>query len=468
MNKNRFDISHDNRENRRRLHGAQVAVLGAARSGIALAELLAETGARVLLSEQRGERYVEYDIQPLREMGVQLEFGGHGEAVLQSQLICISPGIPLTSPILRRARELKIPILGELEVASWFVKAPIIAVTGSNGKTTTTTLTGEILKQRYPDILIGGNIGIPLAKLVADNPAPGVALLEVSSFQLETIVNFHPHTVVIMNLSPNHLDRYPNYEAYVEAKLNILTNMEKDDYLIYNDDDQYLQHRVKDRQVKLLPFSIHKTLSRGAYWRDEAIHIRIKGKARKIDVSTSQLRGPHNRYNITVAALLAVLNDVPTDTISQVIGSFAGVEHRLEFVREIEGICFFNDSKATTVASLEYALQSFTEPIVLIAGGKDKGGDFSQLNPLLKERVRSVVLLGEAAGRMKAAWQGVVPLAEAADFEAAVNTAYHLAQPGDVVLLSPACSSFDMFRNYEERGKRFKEMVNRLAANENI
>ncbi len=445
------------------MKGAAVAVLGAARSGIALAELLAKNGARVLLSDIRGEHYLEYDVQPLRDMGVQLEFGGHSTQVLRAELICISPGLPLTIPILRQAAALKIPVLGELEVASWFVDAPVIAITGSNGKTTTTTLTAEILKQRYPNLLVGGNIGTPLAKLVQENPKPPAALLEVSSFQLETIANFHPRTAVIMNLSPNHLDRYPNYEAYVEAKLNILSNLTEADVLIYNDDDQYLAHRIGEAAPRKLPVSTRGNLSEGAYWKDKAIQIVSDGKRYNIPLSGTHIRGPHNRYNMTVAALLGILNEVPPEKIRQVIEKFPGIEHRLEFVREIDGVRFFNDSKATTVASLGYALQSFEEPIVLIAGGKDKGGDFSELNPLIKQQVRSVVLIGEAAGRMKNAWEGIIPLTEVADLEAAVNIAYQQSQPGDVVLLSPACSSFDMFPNYEARGRKFKDEVNLLA-----
>lgn len=457
-----FEISKDNRENRKRLNGALVAVLGAARSGIALAELLTQHGARVLLSEQKNPHYLEYDVQALEKKGIQMEFGGHSEAILGAELICISPGLPLTLPVLRQAMELKIPIVGEMEVASWFLDTPIIAITGSNGKTTTTTLTGEILKKKIKNLLVGGNIGVPLSRLILNASQFELTLLEVSSFQLETIVNFHPEITVIMNLSPNHLDRYPNYEAYVEAKLNILKNVTTNDVLIYNADDHYLTHRMRHVECQKIPFSIEQELKEGAYWKNDRVYIRLKKKTVEIPLTSPQLRGPHNRYNMTVAALIGWLHDVKIETISETILAFRGIEHRLEFVREYQGVKFVNDSKATTIASLEYALQSFEEPLVLIVGGKDKGGDFKKVLPAIRQRVREVIVLGEAAGRIKDAWQGEVPLTEVSDLKQAVYLAVELAQPGDVVLLSPACSSFDMFRDYEERGRVFKEVVNQL------
>lgn len=464
-----FEISHHNRENCQRLKGAAVAVLGAARSGIALAELLASAGARVLLSEQKPRAATPFSGDEIALPGVSMEFGGHSERVLNSDLICISPGIPLTIPALLRAQERGIPILGELEVSSWFCPAPIIAITGSNGKTTTTQLAGEIFKQRFQRVLVGGNIGSPLAAEIRRLPDPEVVILEVSSFQLETIANFRPGIAVITNLSPNHLDRYPDYESYVQAKLQILRNMREEDLLVYCGDDEFLRRRIAASRPQKIPFgeamdsqSISRELKAGAFWHNDAIEIRWQHLHLHIPVQRPLLRGPHNRYNMAAAALLGALQGIPADAIRGVLENFPGVEHRLEAVRTIEGVQYVNDSKATTVASLSYALQSFSEPIVLIAGGKDKGGDFSELNPLLKKHVRAAVVIGQASRRMKAAWQAAIPVHDAATLEEAVALSRTLARPGDVVLLSPACSSFDMFRDYEERGRRFKELVKKM------
>lgn len=443
-------------------HGVWVAVLGAARSGVAAAELLAEAGARVLLSDVRPDALDSETVQRLRQMGVAIELGGHSVGVLEAEWICISPGIPLTVPILREAAEKGIPIVGELELASRFCRAPIVAITGSNGKTTTTTLTGEILKRRFSPVLVGGNIGVPLAKLVREIPQPQVAVLEVSSFQLETIVEFHPHIGVIMNLTPNHLDRYPDFEAYVQAKLQLLKNMQPSDMLIYNADDALLSRRVAEAAPQKIPFSTRQKLEEGAWWEGHTIRISWGGQEQGIPVEQPRLRGPHNRYNMAVAALIGVLHGVPEETIGEVLESFPGIEHRLEVVRVLDGVQYVNDTKATSVDALRYALQSFEEPLVLIAGGKDKGGDYADLNHLLREHVRAAVLIGEAAPRMQRAWQGVIPVYPEADLEAAVHRARRLAQPGDVVLLSPACSSFDMFDNYEQRGQVFKRIVRQL------
>lgn len=453
-----FHISPENEDNILRLRGAKVAVLGAARSGVAVAKLLQRHDARVLIS----------DIQPVECFGndffrglsndIEVEFGGHSDRVLQSDLICISPGIPTSIPILQKAQGLGVPIVGELEVASWFSRAPIIAITGSNGKTTTTTLTGSIFKRHFDRVIVGGNIGNPFAAELLEQPDPQICILEVSSFQVETIVNFHPQFTVITNLSPNHLDRYPDFETYVAAKMDITKNLEQDDVLIYNADDSYLSEQASRLSVRKIPFSNNLELDYGAFWEENRILIRLE-KEHSIELSSYKLKGPHNRYNMVVAALLSVLNDISPDDIKEELQNFPGVQHRLEQVAQIDGITFVNDSKATTVSSLQYALQSFRERIVLIAGGIDKGGDFAALNPLLKQKVRAAVVIGRAAARMKEAWGNTVPVKAAPTLEDAVTTAYRSAQKGDVVLLSPACSSFDMFKDYEDRGNRFKRIV---------
>lgn len=454
-----FAVTTDHRRNREALRGVHVAVLGAARSGIWLCKLLAAKGARVMLSETRRPHELDLPVSDLEPAGVLLEFGGHSEAVLAADLICISPGIPPDIPILRDAAAAGIPVLGELEVASWFCDAPMVAITGSQGKTTTTTLTAEILKTRFHPLWLCGNIGTPVAQLALETPSPRLAVLEVSSFQLETIAAFHPHIAVLTNLSPNHLDRYENYAAYVDAKMRILQNMSAADYLLYNADDAGLREKIVGTAPQKVPFSISRELSAGAFWAEDAIHVRWEQINTMIPIEKSRLRGPHNRYNMTAAAMIGLLNGVKEREIKQVIETCPGIEHRLEYVATVKGVDYINDSKATTVESLKYALLSFDQPIVLIAGGKDKGGNFAELNDLLAERVVRVVLIGEAKARMRRTWEDVVPLSEATSLQEAVEIARRSAMPGQVVLLAPACSSFDMFKNYEDRGNQFKAIV---------
>lgn len=459
-----FKISENAASNISQLKGIRVAVLGAARSGIAVASLLARAGAQVLLSDIKSADQLSLPMEKLAPLGIKVETGAHTEAVLQSNLICISPGMPLTIPVLQKAAKKQIPIVGEIEAASWFCRSPIIAVTGSNGKTTTTTLSGEILRQWNPETIVAGNIGQPFAEVVSGSTPNGLALLEISSFQLETIESFHPRISVIMNLTANHLDRYPDFGSYAAAKLNILKNMTGEDVLIYNGDDKYLRDAVRDSIPRKLVFRQAAHDGEGAYWENESVVIQMDGKKRTIPLKEYQLRGPHNRYNMMVAALLGILNEVPPEIISRVIAAFRGIEHRLEQVRTLRGVAFVNDSKATTVDSLGYALRSFPENIVLIAGGKDKGGDFSEVNALLRERVKLAVLIGKAADRMEKSWTGVVPLSRAASLKEAIELAFRNAASGDVVLLSPACSSFDMFQDYEDRGRQFKTIVEGLSA----
>ncbi len=448
-------------ENIRQLQGRRVSVLGAGRSGKEVAQLLHLAGAQVLLSDLRSTEELAASLRDLPDP-IAIETGGHSERVLEADLIVTSPGVSLDIPILRQAQQKQIPIAGELEVASWFTTAPIIAITGSNGKTTTTALTGEIFRYQYADVIVGGNIGQPFSGELLKMPRPVFNILEVSSFQLETILTFHPRAAVVTNLSANHLDRYPNFEAYVRAKLNILKNMTADDLLLYNADDAVLYRYLMDIRPARFPFSLEQELEQGAFWQGQTIRIRWQELDERIPIDFMRLRGPHNRYNLLVAAALGILFGVETRWVQQVAETFQGLPHRLEPVGEVNGVRFINDSKATTVQSLTFALQSFEEPIVLIAGGKDKGGDFHAVVPLLRERVRAAILFGQAAPRIQEAWQGQVPLERTTSLEAAVQWAFQRAQPGDVVLLAPACSSFDMFRDYEERGERFRQLVQNL------
>jgi UDP-N-acetylmuramoylalanine--D-glutamate ligase len=448
--------------NRSKLRGASVSVLGAARSGIAVSQLLAESGAQVLLSDLKSEKDLKLDIRKFSSLGIEVETGGHSERILKSDLICISPGLPLTIPILKQASERKIPIVGEIELSSWFCTDPIYAITGSNGKTTTTALSGEIFKKRDGSSAVAGNIGLPFSEIVLQKTKHKRVILEISSFQLETIISFHPHIAVIMNLTANHLDRYPDFDSYAKAKLNILKNMTAEDILIYNLDDKYLSVVLSDVKPRCLGFSLNRHSQEGAYWDHDKIFIQLAGRKECIYLKNLLLRGPHNRYNMMVASLLASLDEIPVKIISRQISGFKGIEHRLELVRRLNDVNFFNDSKATTVDSLIYGLKSFDGNIILIAGGKDKGGDFSEANDLLKNRVKTALLLGQATKRMTTAWQSVIPLESVKRLRDAVKRAYSIAEPGDTVLLSPACSSFDMFHDYEDRGNQFKKIVAEL------
>jgi UDP-N-acetylmuramoylalanine--D-glutamate ligase len=463
---NLFKISIDNEQNLKQLQNLKVSVLGAARSGIAIAKLLLTAGAKVMVSDVQPAESFKTDLVKSLPHEVEVEFGGHSQKVLKSDLICVSPGIPLTIPILKEAQKKNIPIVGELEIASWFTNAKTIAITGSNGKTTTTSLAGNIFRRHFKRVIVGGNIGSPFAMQLQNKPDPEICILEVSSFQLETIFSFHPQIAVITNLSPNHLDRYPDFDAYVAAKMNILKNLKENDIIIYNSDDLLLIDQTSKVSVGKIPFSIEKKLSYGAYWDDNQIQIQLDSN-HSIKLSNYSLRGPHNRYNMVVAALLAILNNIPQSVIKNELENFSGIPHRLEEVRTINGVTFFNDSKATTVSSLKYALQSFEDPIILITGGIDKGGDFSELNELLQKKVRAAVLIGKASQQMSKEWDSIIPLYSVSTLEEAVNSAFDLAKKGDVVLLSPACSSFDMFNDYEDRGNQFKNLVMSLKESEN-
>ena len=453
-----LEITANKVENINQLKGRRVAVLGAARSGVALASLLHLAGAEVLVSDVKPREQLDDVIRRLpRE--VSLETGGHSPAVLDTELIAISPGIPPDVPILQEAREKGIPVLGEIEIASWFVQAPIVAVTGSNGKTTTTSLIGEILKTLYRKVVVAGNIGNPLSAALLEMPSPEIVVLEVSSFQLETIDVFHPRIAVFTNLSENHLDRYPDYESYIAAKMHLFDNMNSEDLVIFNQDDTLLRQFIETFPPLQLPVSLKRTLSHGAYWVSDSLYLKWQEIDAALQWETLALKGPHNRYNIAMAALVGVVLGVPTDAIYEAVSRFQPLPHRLEFVARIDDVAWYNDSKATTVASLASALRSFDVPIVLIAGGKDKGGDFAALRPLLTTRVKAAVLLGQAAARIAREWEGAVEIHRAESLEAAVEQAGQLAAPGEVVVLAPGCSSFDMFRDYEDRGDQFKQLV---------
>ncbi len=439
------------------------SILGAARSGLAVAALLRREGARVFVSDSKPADANPTAIPRLRAMGAGYEFGGHTKAVLQSSVLILSPGVPDTIPIVRQAAEQGIRITNEIEIAASRCRAPIIAITGTNGKTTTTELTGFILRNSGLNTFVAGNVGLPFSEIALQADEQSVVVLELSSFQLEHIQAFRPRVAMILNVTPDHLDRYPNFEAYVRAKFRITMNQTPADTLIYNADDHNLSALPASSVARAIGFSLTQALPDGAFVRNGQVILRANGEQELMNTNDIRIRGPHNLYNAMAAALAAQSVGVGLDAIREGLKNFPGVPHRLEPVRQLDGVRYINDSKATNVDSVWYALQSFAEPIVLIAGGKGKQNDYTPILPLIRKHVKAVVLIGDEAPAMEAAFAGYAPTVRAGhSMELAVEQARSLAVPGDVILLSPACASFDMFNNYEHRGESFKTLVNQL------
>ncbi|HVZ37750.1 MAG TPA: UDP-N-acetylmuramoyl-L-alanine--D-glutamate ligase [Candidatus Kapabacteria bacterium] len=445
------------------------SILGAARSGLAVAALLAREGAQVFVSDAKPSSSCGDAEERLRSLGVGYEFGGHSPRVLESSTLVLSPGVPDTIPIVAQARERGMAITNEIEIAAARCRAPIVAITGTNGKTTTTELAGFIFRAAGRRTFVAGNVGVPFSEIVTQADEAGVVVLETSSFQLEHIGTFKPKVAVILNVTPDHMDRYPDFEAYREAKLRIAMNQDAGDALLYNADDAALADLPGRFRSRAIGFSIRREVPVGAFSREGVMILRTPaGDAVReesvLPAAAIRIRGPHNLYNSMAAALAARLMDVPAGTIARALQEFAGVPHRLEPVRELDGVRYVNDSKATNVDSLWYALSSFSEPIVLIAGGRSKKNVYDAVLPLIHERVKAAVLIGDAADEMEQAFAAHTAIHRAGySMENAVGIARSMAAPGDVVLLSPACASFDMFNNYEHRGDVFKSLVNALA-----
>ncbi len=453
------------------LQGKRVLVVGLARTGIATALFCAGRGARVTASEEREEAHVAEAAAKLRAAGVALELGGHRrETFLAQELIIPSPGVAADSPHLAAARQKGIPVWSEIELAWRFLRGRLVAVTGSNGKTTTTALIGHILETAGIPTLVGGNIGVPLISRVETSSDSTITVAEVSSFQLETIDAFHPEIGVLLNLTPDHLDRHPSFEAYAAAKARLFEKQEEADAAVLNADDPCVAG-LAPAKPQLFWFSRSKRVAAGTFLRastslirtgDEII-FRDDGREtillQRHDIG---LRGDHNVENVLAAAAAAYLAGAPPSAIASGVRSFAGVEHRLEFVAELSGVSFYNDSKATNVDATLKAVDAFSGNLLLILGGKDKGGDFTLLAPSLRRRVKHALLIGAAAEKIAAQLKDAVPLEHAGTLDRAVRLAFDRAQPGDTVLLAPACASFDQFENFEHRGRVFKQLVRQL------
>ena len=445
------------------LKGKKVLVVGLGKSGLAAALFLRRRGAQVTVSDLRSAQALGKEIPSLLEAGISVEAGGHGLLTFRRQdLIVVSPGVPLLTPELVQVRNLGLPIIGELELAARFLQGNVLAITGSNGKTTTTTLCGEIFSAAGLKTVVAGNIGVPVIETVDQSDAGAWSVLEVSSFQLETTESFHPRIAVILNITPDHLDRHGTFENYVKMKEKIFANQTGEDYLILNGDDPVTQQAASRARSQILWFSRSKIVRRGTFLMNGMLMFRPSEQASPIPVvplAEISLKGEHNIENVLAAVCAACVANIPAQVIARAVASFHAVEHRLEFVAAIHGVDYYNDSKATNVDATAKAIASFPGNIHLILGGKDKNSDYTQLNALLRARVKAVYTIGSAAEKIEGQIAGVTRVVRAGTLEAAVDQAASQAVAGDVVLLAPACSSFDQFENYEHRGRVFKQAV---------
>jgi len=454
------------------LKNKRVLVVGLGKSGLSAALFLRAQGARVTVSDTRSAVALAKEIPALLEAGIMVESGGHGLLTFRRQdLIVVSPGVPMDTPEVKQVVGFGMPVIGELELASRYLKGQVIAITGSNGKTTTTSLVGKILSDAGLPTLVGGNIGLPVIDLVAKSTPETTSVLEVSSFQLETVEEFHPKIAVVLNITPDHLDRHGSFEVYAAAKAKITERQGADDFLVLNAEDKATQMVALKAgpngpsRAQIFWFSARRPIKQGAFVHGESIVFlaREGGKAEPVmPVSEITLKGAHNVENVLAAVCAARLAGVPAEKVRAAVASFKAVEHRLEYVKSVSGVEFYNDSKATNVDAAMKAVASFAGGIHLILGGKDKDSDYGLMAELLKERVTAVYTIGSAAEKIERQLAGVVKMVSAETMQVAVAEAAEAAVPGDVVLLAPACSSFDQFENYEHRGQVFRQLVNEL------
>ena len=444
------------------LKNKRVLVVGLGKSGLAAAHFLKTLGARVTVSDARPAMLIA-ELSELLEQGFSVEAGSHGLLTFRRQdLIVVSPGVPMSTPELKQVRAMGAHIIGELELGSQYLQGEVIAVTGSNGKTTTTSLIGEILKATGRPTLVGGNIGRPVTAMVQDSTPESWSVLEVSSFQLETVETFKPKIALVLNITPDHLDRHGTFEAYAALKARITEFQTSEDSLVLNGEDKETQMIAAKTKAQVYWFSGRRPIKQGAFVHGESILFVAREGAKPepvMPVAEISLAGAHNVENVLAAICAARLAGVESETIRASVRAFKAVEHRLEFVREVGGVRYFNDSKATNVDATIKAVEAFAGGIHLILGGKDKGSDYRVLETLLRERVKTVITIGSAAEKIERQLDGVVKIERAETLARAVAFAAAAAVAGDTVLLAPACASFDQFENYEQRGRVFKELV---------
>jgi UDP-N-acetylmuramoylalanine--D-glutamate ligase len=439
-------MTHDYRD-------MQIAIIGAAATGRSLARFFLERGARVMLSDNRSADRLE-GLEQLQQAGVQLDLGGHTEELLTAaDLIVVSPGVPLDIPILERCRALGVPVLGEVEIAWRELAGTVIGITGTNGKSTVTTLVGEMLKAWGKKVFVGGNLGTPLVE--ATGRDYDWFAVELSSFQLETIVDFRPRYAVLLNITEDHLDRYPDMASYFAAKARIFENLQAGDVAVLNLDDPLVLQAAAACPASKVCFSSQEQLAEGMSLQDDRIVWRWQGRESRFPVADLKLRGQHNQENVMAAMIPLLLAGCPAEVAWDAARNFPGLRHRMEYLGEWHGAAWYNDSKGTNIGSVVKSLAGLSAPVVLIAGGKDKQCDLASLVEPIREKVVHLVLIGAAAERMASTFAGLSEIHRAASMHEAVAMAARLSSPTGAVLLSPGCSSFDMYRNYEQRGDDF-------------
>lgn len=452
------------------LRGRNVLVVGAARTGVSVARFLIRMGASVILTDIKKNGDIEKGVGFMRTKDVKLELGKHKlQTFLKADLIVVSPGISMEIEPLVAAGDKGIPVMSEIELAFMFIDAPIIAITGTNGKTTTTYLLGRMIERSGKRSFVGGNIGRPLIESPMEDSNAEIVVAEVSSFQLEGISTFRPWIGILLNLTEDHLDRYPSYERYCEAKKRLFMNQDDIDFSILNRDDEKVMDIGKVSKGQILTFGMGRDSQAGAFLEgDTVIYRSPEGKEDQYDLVGTRLIGHHNRQNIMAAVIAARLSGCPKKVVEEVLHEATGLEHRMEYVTTVNDVAYYNDSKATNTGAVIKALTSFSSPIILIAGGKDKGVGLHDMRKEIEKRVKSLILLGEAKDRMAKELFGTAPIFLVESMDEAVQLAYIEARAGDVVLLSPACSSFDHYRDYEERGEDFKARVDALKQAETL
>ncbi len=446
-------------------------ILGAGKSGIAAAKLLKRNGANVFLSDDTEKSRLKFfDEALLSKEGIEFELGKHSDRVFESDVFIKSPGISPDSEVIIKAGKLNKKIYSEIEAAYWFCNCPVIAITGTNGKTTTTVLTGEIFKAAGYDAKVCGNVGLAFSEIVNELGKNSVVVLEVSSYQLNNIEQFRPKISVLLNITPDHIDWHGSFENYLKAKLEILKNQTEEDLTVVNYDDKILREAVKDSKPEKAYFSIkerlnEKEIDTGSYLENGKIIYFDKQKNIKEEIMEAReinIRGNHNLYNSLASIISARAFGIRKEIIRDELMKFPGVEHRIEFVRETGGVKYYNDSKATNIDSLIVALESFEGNLILILGGRESGNDYSRVDKLISEKVKEIIAIGETKEKIYGYFKMHKKVIKADSLEEAVIKAREGSEKGDIVLLSPACKSFDMFDSYEHRGKEFKRIVNSL------
>jgi len=447
------------------LDGSKVTVVGLGVTGLALVPFLSAHGAKVTVSDSRQTHELLLEVERIAPYAPQLDLGGNSEVVFRTaDLIIVSPGVPLTLPSLVSARKMGIPIMGELEFAFRHLKKPMVAITGSNGKSTTVELTAHLLNAGGISAYVAGNIGRPLIQYVMEGQQEQVVVVEASSFQLETVDTFRPEWGVLLNVSPDHLDRYPDLEAYATAKAALFQKQQSEDMAILNLDDVLASRFSSQIKSRLRFFSRTTTVDRGAFVQESTIVLAENGDREEVSLRHMHLKGRHNLENVMAALLVARDLGVSVENMEKGLDTFTALPHRMQFVARIKGVDYYDDSKGTNVGAVVEALRGLDQRVVLILGGRDKNNDFRILNQPIKEKARAVIILGEAKEAIHRAVNGIAPAYVVHDLREAVKTSCELAQEGDAVLLSPACASFDMFQNYAHRGRVFQELVRELES----